>query len=197
MNYFTLIALWLFVPSIAFFAAVLRIRRLRRQREHDLILYTFCDARDTVAVKAARGEVDERTETFKYFYERLSKIVHDHKRHPIGFGHIAKNLEENRNRPPPTWVRRLLRELKRSDNETKQMVLRYIAAIELVMKQDPIIAALDKLPHWFRKHGGFFRSLADQPMLSRRKRSFARFNLALAKVAAGSSSPVVLVPAAA
>lgn len=195
MNYVALVALWLFVPALVFFSAVLRVRRLRRQREHDLILYTFCDARDIAAVKAARGELDERTETFKYFYQRLSKIVHDHRRHPIGFGHIAKNLEENRNRPIPTWVRRLLRELKHSDMETKQMVLRYIGAIELVMKQDPIIATLDKLPHWIRKHRGFFRSLADQPFLSRRKRSFARFNLALANVAGARSSQPSLAAA--
>lgn len=182
MIYIPLIALWLLLPAIAFFTAVLRVRRLRREREHDLILYAFCDARDMIAVKAVRGEVDERSETFKYFYKRLSEIVHDHKRHPIGFGHIAKNLAENRNRPIPTWVRRLLRELKRSDDETKKMVMRYIDAIKLVMKQDSFVAALDKLPFWIRKHRGFLRGLADQPLLSSNKRSFARFNLALANV---------------
>ena len=193
MNYLALIALWLLVPTIAFFAAVLRIRCLRRRREHDLILYAFCDARDTMAVKTARGEIDERSETFKYFYKQLATIIHDHKRHPIGFGHIAKNLEENRNRPAPTWVRRLLRELKHSDAETKQMVGRYIQAIELVMKQDSLVAALDKLPMWLKKQRGFLRDLADQPFLSKRKRSFARFNLALANVV--DYSPTALVPA--
>jgi|SRR5438477_8358929 len=188
MNYVALIALWLLVPVSAYFAAVLRIRRLRRQREHDLILYAFCNARDTTAVKAARGEIDERSETFKYFYKQLSAIVHEHKRYPIGFTHIAKNLEENRNRCLPTWVRRLLRELKHSDTETKQMVGHYIQAIQLIMKQDSLVAALDRLPMWFKKQRSFFRQLADQPFLSKQKRSFALFNLALANVVDSSPS---------
>lgn len=126
MIYLQLIAIWLLVPAILFAAAVLRIRRLRRKREHDLILYALCDARDTMAIKAARGELDERSETFRYFYKKLSEIVHDHKNHPIGFAHIAKTLAENKNRPVPTWVRKLIRELKKSDPEIKQVVGRYI-----------------------------------------------------------------------
>ena len=56
-----LIALWVFVPAFLFATATVRIRPLRREREHDLILYALCDARDTVAVKAIRGEIDERS----------------------------------------------------------------------------------------------------------------------------------------
>lgn len=37
MIYVQLLALWLLVPTALFVSAVLRIRRLRRQREHDLI----------------------------------------------------------------------------------------------------------------------------------------------------------------
>jgi hypothetical protein len=135
-----------------------------------------------MAVKVVRGEIDERSQTFHYFYRVLSDIIHQHKQHPIGFAHIAKNLSESRNRPTPTWVLRLVRELKRSDNETKQMVMRYIDGIELVMRQDSLVAIFDCLPFWIRKHGGLFRSLADQPFLPRRQRSFARFNLTLANV---------------
>lgn len=180
--YLQVIALWLLVPALMYAAAVLRVRRLRRHRAHDLILYAFCDARDTMAVKAVRGEIDERSMTFQYFYKVLSQIVHQHTHHPIGFAHIAKSLSENKNRPTPTWVLRLIRELRKSDEETKRMVMRYIAAIELVMKQDSLVAIFDGLPYWIRKHGSFFRSLADQPLLPRRQRSFARFNLKLADV---------------
>lgn len=182
ITYLQLIALWLLVPSIIYASAALRVRRLRRHREHDLILYAFCDARDTMAVKAARGEIDERSVTFQYFYKALSQIVHQHKHHPIGFAHIAKSLEHNKKRPAPTWVLRLLRELRKSDDETKQMVMRYMYGIELVMKQDSLISAFEKLPFLVRKHGGSFRALADQPLLPRRRRSFARFNLKLADV---------------
>jgi len=190
-----LIALWLFVPVALFAIATIRIRRLRREREHDLILYALCDARDTVAVKAIRGEIDERSQTFRYFYKQLSEIIHEHKRHPIGFAHLAKNLADNRNRPTPTWVLRLMRELKKSDVETKQMVKRYIDAIQLIMEQDSLVVLLDKLPFWIRKHGVFFRALADQPLLPKRQRSFARFNLALANTVGYYSDDLCAAPA--
>jgi hypothetical protein len=180
--YLQLIALWLFVPALVFASAVFRVRRLRRHREHDLILYAFCDARDTIAVKAARGEIDERSMTFQYFYKGLSNVIHEHKSHPIGFAHLARSLSENKNRPAPTWVLRLLRELKKSDEETKQMVRRYIHGIELVMKQDTVVALFDMLPFWVRKHQRLFRSLANKPFVPRRQRSFLRFNLKLADV---------------
>jgi hypothetical protein len=148
-----------------------------------------------MAVKAVRGEIDERSQTFRYFYKVLSDIIHQHKQHPIGFSHIAKNLSESRNRPTPTWVLRLVRELKRSDQETKQMVMRYIDGIQLVMRQDSMVAIFDRLPFWIRKHGGLFRSLADQPFLPRRQRSFARFNLALANVVGYQPSDLCAAPA--
>jgi len=190
-----LIALWLMVPVILFAVATLRIRRLRREREHDLILYALCHARDTVAVKTVRGEIDERSQVFSYFYKQLSEIIHEHKRHPIGFAHLAQNLADNRNRPTPTWVLRLMRELKKSDPETKQMVKRYIDAIQLIMKQDSLVVLFDKLPSWIRKHGGFFRALADQPLLPKRQRSFARFNLALANTVGYYPDDLCAVPA--
>jgi hypothetical protein len=190
-----LIALWLFVPAVLFAVATLRIRRLRREREHDLILYALCHARDTVAVKAVRGEIDERSQIFYYFYKQLSEIIHEHKRHPIGFAHLAKNLADNRNRPTPTWVLRLMRELKKSDVETKQMIRCYIDAIQLIMKQDSLVVLFDKLPSWIRKHGGFFRALADQPLLPKRQRSFARFNLAIANTVGYYADDPCAVPA--
>jgi hypothetical protein len=190
-----LIAFWLFVPVVLLAVATLRIRRLRREREHDLILYALCHARDTVAVKAIRGEIDERSQIFWYFYKQLSEIIHEHKRHPIGFAHLAKNLADNRSRPTPTWVLRLMRELKKSDVETKEMVRRYIDAIQLIMKQDSLVVLFDKLPFWIRKHGGFFRALADQPLLPKRQRSFARFNLALANTVGYYGDDLCAMPA--
>lgn len=166
-----LIALWLIVPATLYVSSALYIRRLRRERQHDLILYTLCDARDLAAVKAVRGEIDERSQIFRYFYKELSEIIHDHKGHPIGFAHLAKNLAENKNRPPPTWVLSLIRELKKSDAETKQMVMRYIDGVQLIRKQDSLISFLDKLPRWVGERG---------VLLPRRQRSFARFNRKLA-----------------
>lgn len=176
------LAIWLAVPVFVYAMAALRVRRLRRYRIHDAILYAFCEARDTMAVKAAGGELDERSATFQYFYRTLSQIIHQHKQHPIGFGHIAKSLAENKNRPTPTWVLRLVRELKKSDEETRRVVVRYIEAIELVMQQDSLISILEAFPSWFRKRSGLSRSLATQRLLPRPQRSFLRFNLKLADV---------------
>src|SRR6266513_2115792 len=162
MTIIALIVLWLFVP---------------------FALYTFCEARDVIAIKAIRGELDERTDTFRYFYKTLANLVHDHKRHPIGFAHIAKNLLMQKDQPVPTWKRRLLRELKKSDPETKQMVRHYLDAIQLVMHQDSLIGMLDKIPFWWTKtKGEFLKNVSKQQFLPGDRRNFARFNLALAKV---------------
>ena len=88
-----------------------------------------------------------------------------------------------------------MRELKKSDVETKQMVKRYIDAIQLIMEQDSLVVLLDKLPFWIRKHGVFFRALADQPLLPKRQRSFARFNLALANTVGYYSDDLCAAPA--
>ena len=183
MTIISLLAFWLFVPCVLIALKELQYRRLRRRREHDLILYAFCDARDLMAIRALRGEIDENSETFKYFYKTIGRLVHDHKNHPIGFGHIAKNLNQNRGRPVPTWVRRLLRELKRSDLETKQVVWKYIEAIKLVMKRDSTVAFLEKLPFWWnRARGNLFKSVSEQPLiLSGQKRQFAQFSLLISR----------------
>ena len=180
MSIATLIGFWLFIPAIVIAAKELKWRRLLRCREHDLILYAFCEARDVMAIKALRGEISENSETFRYFYKQLAKIIHDHRNHPIGFAHIAKSLAENKNRPVPTWVRRLIRELKKSDPEIKHVVCKYIQAIDFVRRQDTIIALLEKLPFWWKKtRTGPFRSTVG---LSSRTRQFARFNTMLAEV---------------
>lgn len=88
-----------------------------------------------------------------------------------------------------------MRELKKSDVETKQMVMRYIDAVQLIMKQDSLVVLFDKLPLWIRKHDGFLRALADQPLLPRRQRSFARFNLVLANTVGYHSDDLCLAPA--
>ena len=44
-----------------------------------------------------------------------------------------------------------MRELKKSDPEIKQVVGRYVWAIDLVKRQDPIIGLLEALPHWWGK----------------------------------------------
>ena len=179
----SLIAFWLVVPVILIAAKELKWRHLLRRREHDLILYAFCEARDSMAVKVLRGELLENSETFRYFYKQISQIVHDHKNHPIGFAHIAKSLAENKNRPVPTWARRLIRELKKSDPEIKQVVCKYIRAIDLVIRQDTVITLFEKLPFWWKKtRSGRFRNVAGQQLLSANTRQFARFNSMLADV---------------
>jgi hypothetical protein len=183
MTIIALIALWLFVPLVFSAVTEIEVRRLRRARNHDRILYTFCEARDVIAIKAIRGELDERSETFRYFYKTLADLIHDHKRHPIGFAHIAKNLLEQKHQPVPTWKRKLLRELKKSDSETKQVVGRYLDAIQLVLHQDSLIGTLDRIPFWWTKtKGELLKNVSNQQFLPRDRRNFARFNLALAKV---------------
>lgn len=181
MTTIVLIAMWLLVPLVYFGISEIEVRRLRRALNHARILYTFCEARDFMAVKALRGEMDERSEVFRYFYEKLGHIIHTHEAYPIGFAHLAKDLAENRNRPSPVWVRRLLRELKKSDPEVKKMVAHYLSAIELVVKQDTAISLLDKLPTW-RLEAGLLKRLTRLPLLSGEKRRFAKFSLALANV---------------
>ena len=183
MTIVALIALWLSIPVLFFAISEIEVRQLRRRRNHDRILYAFCEARDVMAIKAIRGELDERSETFRYFYKTLANLIHDHKKHPIGFAHLARNLLKQKDEPIPTWKRRLLRELKKSDAEIKGVVGRYLDAIQLVMHQDSLIGLLDRIPFWWnRAKGELLRNVSNQQFLPGERRNFARFNLALAKV---------------
>ena len=182
MNLFILVIVWLAVPVGWYALITCRLRRLRREREHDRILYARCAARDTVAVKVLRGELDERSRTFEYFTRFLSNIIHQDRTYPIGFAHIAKALDAQKNKPKPAKILQLLRELKRSDEETKLMVRSYIDAVQLIMRQDSLIVLLDKLCQCFRDQREFLHFMAACWLLSNPQRSFTRFNSRLADV---------------
>ena len=75
---------------------------------------------------------------------------------PLAYAHIAKALDAQKNKPKPAKILQLLRELKRSDEETKLMVRSYIDAVQLIMRQDSLIVLLDKLCQYFETNGSFF-----------------------------------------
>jgi hypothetical protein len=156
MNLFILVIVWLAVPVGWYALITCRLRRLRREREHDQILYALCAAR--------------------------ANIIHQDRTYPIGFAHIAKALDAQKNKPKPAKILQLLRELKRSDEETKLMVRSYIDAVQLIMRQDSLIVLLDKLCQCFRDQREFLHFMAACWLLSNPQRSFTRFNSRLADV---------------
>jgi len=91
-------------------------------------------------------------------------------------------LAENKNQPAPTWVRRLIRELKKSDVEIKQVVGRYVWAFNLVKKQDHLRGLVERFAHGRRRHPVGPFAIVIKQLLSKRTRQFSRFNLMLADV---------------
>ena len=63
------------------------------------------------------------------------------------------------------------------------MVRHYLDAIQLVLRQDSLIGALDSIPFWWTKaKGELLKNVSNQQFLPGDRRNFARFNLLLAKV---------------
>ena len=176
MNTALLIILWI-APSL-FVVCInhVRVRSEIRRRNHDRILYALCDVRDFMAIKATKGELSESSEVFKYFFGVIADIIHVHKNHPLCFRHIAAGVKENYNQPVPTWKRRLIREIRKSDTETRAMLLKYLGAVQISMHEDKRIAFIERT--WFklsRERVDIFKRVARQTVLSNDTRTFARF----------------------
>jgi len=181
MNTIIVITIWL-SPALL----MICITQIRR-RNHDLILYQLCDVRDFMAVKAVNGELSEKSELFKYFFGVIADVVHVHKEYPICFRHLASGVKENHNQPVPVWKKRLMREIKKSDAETRNVVIKYLNAVQIAMREDKRIAFIERT--WFvirksQKSTDVFRRVSHQAVLSKDLRSFARFVSSIQKASA-------------
>ena len=176
MNTILLILIWIAPALLLVTFSHIRVRTQIRRRNHDRILYALCDVRDFMAVKAARGELSEHSEIFKYFFGMIADIIHDHKNHPLCFRHLAIGIKVNRNQPVPTWQRRLLREIKKSDPQTRLMLVKYLEAVQISMHEDQRIALVERT--WFRlirSSSDIFKRVSKQHLFSHETRAFARF----------------------
>lgn len=176
MNTALLILLWLAPALCVMCVNHVRVRSAIRRRNHDRILYALCNVRDFMAVKSARGELSESSEVFKYFFGVIADIVHVHKNHPLCFRHLAAGVKENRHQTVPTWKRRLMREIRKSDAETRLVFGEYLRALQIAMHEDKRIAFIERT--WFklsRSRVDIFKAVARQSVLSHDTRTLARF----------------------
>ena len=187
MNTVIVIAMWATPAFFVIFVNFVRIRTQIRRRNHDRILYALCDVRDFMAVKSARGELPENSEMFKYFFGVIADIIHVHRNYPICFRHLALGVKENYRQPVPTWKRRLVREIKKSDTETRGMLSKYLNAVQIAMREDRRIAFIERTWFVLKKTGertDIFKRISRQAVLSDDVREFARFMSSVRKASA-------------
>jgi hypothetical protein len=180
-----LMVLWLGFPLAYCLYAVFAVRRARKLRLHDLLLYRFCHVRDEIAMKAIRGEIDEGSQVFKFFYSWNASLIHEHKMHGPCFRDFARRVLGNQyrsldsdygQRPLRSEVKQLFRQLKNSDDETKIIAGMWIQACAIMLKEaDRGMWVERNLWKMRRNRKDFFRWLSKQFFVSLEIRDAALF----------------------
>ena len=144
----TFIMLWLAIPLAWALWQTHRHRRVIKMREHDRILFTFCEARDTIALKAIRGEVREDDELFDFFYVRTAKLIHHHKQFGVCFKEIAQAIAAGGYKGElSSSAKRLMRQVKHGDDEIKAMAKNYSDAVLIMLAENSGSILLRALLH--------------------------------------------------
>jgi hypothetical protein len=191
MNLFILISIWLVLPAVVFFRAVLSHRRLEKERLHDQILYRFCAVRDAISLHAASGGLDEDSEIFRFFYSQNAKLIHHHRTAGLCFHNFAKGvlgkMIEEKHQQIDVETKRLFRQLKHADQTTRDIASKWLEGASVMMDtatrgtkiQRAIWRARNRLK---RTRADFYRWLGRQHFVSHEKRAAANFFSLLANV---------------
>lgn len=128
---------WLSIPFVWIWWNQRQSRKIAKMREHDRILFAFCAARDTIALKAIRHEVDEDSQLFDFFYHRTAKLIHYHRHFGVCFKHIAQAIAAKGYRGElSSSTKKLMRELKHGDAEIKLMAENYSQAVLVMLAEN-------------------------------------------------------------
>lgn len=125
---------------MVFVFGLVKIWHIKKQLLHDRLLYSFCSVRDAIALKAIKGEIDEDSEVFRFFYLKNSELIHIHKKSGLCFSGIGRSMvgrmiTSPKNAPIPAETKRLLRQLRHSDDEIKQIAGVWINAMMVVFSE--------------------------------------------------------------
>lgn len=181
---FCLIALVFLVMAIL--RNIARVGNAITERDHDRILYAFCDVRDSFALRAINKEISEDSEVFKFFYSTLAKLVHDHPHHGKCFVDLIREIYKKKTRNNKTPEQTLLaKELEQADEETKRLAMVFINAYtQALFSALPFVLA-DRMACKFieSKNQLILKVLANNPLSTTQNRNAANFGLALARAA--------------
>ena|GEM_PF-6703601 len=126
--------LWALV--LASFGSVLHdrivIRRLRRAKKHDSILYRFCRVRDSIAELAIAGKISEATRIFEFFYLDNAHVIHNHGTSGVCFSSLLREIDrtiEPLSKEETEWIELLVSEIRQADEKVRRLVEIYDQAL--------------------------------------------------------------------
>jgi hypothetical protein len=175
MNAFILMLLWIGPPFIVLWLLFRDGYHMVLKRRHDRILYTYCEVRDSIALKALDGEISESSELFKFFYETNAEMIHQNKDHGWCYVGLFRKMNPWRSAEDDEWIRNLEQEIESSSEDVKKIVSKHaramcqamVTAMPFMLK-DAIVVRILKI--W-----------SHLPLLSKESRKHAEFNLDLAR----------------
>lgn len=169
MKVLIFLTIWFAFPVMVSVAAAVAVRRLQKRRLHDQLLYRFCSVRDAIAMKAIRGEISENSEIFEFFYTANARVIHRHKKMGICFNDFARRLIEHSDRkgdhqrPIDAKTKRLVRQVRRADLETKAIVVSWIEACAVMLNEAQRGMWLERSLWKMRRRGtNFYRWVGKQ-----------------------------------
>jgi hypothetical protein len=148
---------------------------------HYSILYSFCQVRDEIALKAAKGHISEDSNIFRLCYQKNAAIIHEHEEHGWCYLNIFRNSRPfSVSGQPSNFVEALMDEIRLSDDGTKKVVSLYARTVFYAMLLAMPVILKDALVMKLT------RVCSRIPIISREWRTSAQFGLNIAQAAASA-----------
>ena len=131
----------------------LTVRRLRRAKKHDRILYRFCKVRDSIAELAIEGQISEETRIFNFFYLNNAYVIHNHTRSGVCFSDLLREIDqtiEPVSEDEAAWIQALVEEIQEAGPKVREIVRIYDNALFEAILSSLNLILLDRLLRWMK-----------------------------------------------
>jgi hypothetical protein len=131
----------------------LTVRRLRRAKKHDRILYRFCKVRDSIAELAIEGKISEDTRIFNFFYLNNAYVIHNHTRSGVCFSDLLREIDrtiEPVSEDEAAWIQALVGEIQEAGPKVREIVRIYENALFEAILTSLNLILLDRLLRWMK-----------------------------------------------
>jgi hypothetical protein len=129
------------------------LRRLRRAKKHDRILYRFCKVRDLIAELAIEGQLSEETRIFNFFYLDNAYVIHNHTRSGVCFSDLLREIDrtiEPMTNDEAAWIQALVQEIQDAGPKVREIVRIYDDALFDAILTSLNLIVLDRFLRWMK-----------------------------------------------
>ena len=175
---------WIGIPLALIIINESKIGDLEATILHCRILFWFCEVRDAAAIKALKGEMDEEGRLFKLLYTTNAGIIHNNRNLGKCFIHLIRDIYRMEKTEIVHGGNKLVKEIEAADEETKQIVNKYVHAVMRATFSALPFILFDRLVRKIKTTDERVLNFASKVVIfPREKRAVSRFGSILARAA--------------